>query len=393
MLKSAIPSGERCHVHLYFCRQCGGRLSNAEAEAIRPDEDTANIVCGNCIKLSAPPVATAVPSPPVTVTAPRATAIRSRESGLRAATMTATPARGMRATSTARQAANSPPTPAKRLTVPAIAGGAIALLTLVAGIYFATGSSEKKVAESSETPKSPPAAPAPLPMAAPAEKEKLENKWSATAARPAVTNDADARQIPNAVESTPAAPASPVEETPKEAYDRKKESRVDQGYRHAGGRNAATRLSRLPATSPVYDPNDPEWKLLTKDLNGWVSWKGHFTIQDGAFVSNGETSSIQTTDSYGDFDFSCKIYLSGKTHYCEVFVHDLSFNYGIGWPEMNVWRDVRISIRGTTARATLDGAPMAPLASTPQASGFLGFYVPKNGVLKVKDAAIRVVKK
>ena len=232
-------------------------------------------------------------------------------------------------------------------------------------------------------PQPPPA----LPDTSTTTSEKHE-KWSAAAARPSIANDADARQLPGATQVTPAAPA---EETPKEAYDRKKKAGLIKDTPPAA-QAAQSSNSSLPLP-PAYDPNDPDWKLLTKDLNGWVSWKGHFTIQDGAFVSNNETASIQTTENYGDFDFSCKIYLSGKTHYSEVFVHDLSFNYGIGWPEMNVWRDVRISIRGTTARATLDGAPMEPIPSTPQASGFLGFYVPKNGELKIKDAAIRVVKK
>jgi hypothetical protein len=388
-------------MQLYYCATCGNRLSNPDAEKVRPGEDAEKIVCPACA-LKAPPVAAAAPvtapvpvpvgvltgaTPPKGATRPasvkqRGTEIRTRNSA------TSIPSSSGRASKTGKippQSSKSGTMPGTKTNTLIYAGMGIAAVALLAGFFMMNSSNPKaetreRVAQA-EPPKAaktiekPVSSPLPEVPSEPAKKAEPPPKPAETFSP---KEDYERRMREAAAKSTNA-PNTDQPETPIPAAQT----------------NAAGNSIKLPL--PAYNPNDSDWHLLFngKDLTGWQENKGHFIVENGEVVHVTQANaSISTLVSYGDFDLNCKMFIQGKVRFSEISVRDLGYVFSINWPELGVWKDVRVSAHGKEVRATVDGTEVFP-EDTPgtQLTGAVGFYSSQPAELKIKDIAIRPASK
>ena len=386
---------------LYYCTKCGSRLPNEDAARIQPDEEPTNIFCVGCApQLQPAPVeystanlvpksATHTPALPARAVSsrPRTTELRTRpgiNAGAGASTAsTRSATRTGQATQPGTATKSGSHAGTRNNSLIYIGGGVVAFAILIALMVIAGSGSktESRVAQNDPVkPESP--KPAPTKIENPAKVEKpVESK--------------------SAVDETPRpAPLADPVLSPKEDYER----RVKAGLIKASDPTpvappapAPAPVADAPAATgplPAYSADDPSWHLLFngKDLSGWHDAKGHFAVEDGtlAHAPSKNNADVATDVAYGDFDLNFKIMVPDGSRYAEVNVRNVSYIFPINIPNMNVWRDVRVSAHGQTVRCSIDGEAVAPIDTIGTAtSGEIGFYSPPPAHVKVKDIAIR----
>ena len=395
-------------MQLYYCAACGSRLTNPDSERVRPGEDAVKILCRACALKAAPamaaPDAAAIHADAAGTKStlhtpstgnrsvspkPRTAELRTRNS------VSAAPAATAHSSGRASKTSKIPPPPGKGSSSPgaksnALIYASVAVLAMAVGLFAMSRSNAKPEIRVAQTdpPSTVKPGDKPIAKAVPEPPRAEPQQQAAQKSEPSVK------------------PAETF--NPKEDYERR--------MREAGNNPTPTAAVKTnepaqpPAPAPVgegsgtiklplpaYTADDPNWHLIFngKDTSGWVEHKGHFVVENGELVhETASNGAIESIAFYSDFDLNCKMFMQGKLRFGEINIRSLNWVYSVKWPELGVWRDVRISARGNSVKATVDGEEI-PTEDPPgtRLSGSVGFYCKQGGELKVKDVAIRVFTK
>jgi hypothetical protein len=218
--------------------------------------------------------------------------------------------------------------------------------------------------------------------------------------KPAAENDARHEAAKTSSPNAGSKPLPEVRNEPRKVIDLG-EIKIPQDSKSTKGQQAdgVSNGKAFPATSktdelvPKTPLSDLSWRSIFNgtDLSGWKPLKSTWAVKEGCLVnSSAEHASIETLESFTDFEFFCLISMDGK--YAEAWVRGANI-YPISLAEQNTWIELRAIATGNRIVVTCGGKlipqlnPPAPGTKAP-----MHFYIVKPGVLKLKDVRVRALR-
>jgi len=137
------------------------------------------------------------------------------------------------------------------------------------------------------------------------------------------------------------------------------------------------------------------WRNLISGnaMTGWDVTRGDFRVENGVLFSTQSErgARVETTDSFKDFELTAQVQVD-KGRYAELHLHGYGQVFPMEFPDMGVWRELKVTSRGQEIAVTLGGDRLKidrGDGDPKKEQGNIGFYVGKGSVLKLKDIRVR----